>query len=159
VGRRRRTRGLARQQHAPQSADPFAREAIMIAQTEIHTQVTSGPLPSPEILREYDLLVPGAAERFIARFEKQSDHRMALERAVIDGENRRSNRGQWIAGGLGLVALLVAGTLGITGHETAAVAVVGIDFASLAGAFIYGTISRRQERTEKTRVMTGQAPR
>src|SRR5437773_2627905 len=108
MGRRRRNRGLAKAQQAAQPTEPYTRDVVMLAQTEIRAQVTSGPLPSPDILREYDLLVPGAAERFIARFEKQSEHRMHLERTVIEGDDRRANRAQWISGRLGFAALAVA---------------------------------------------------
>ena len=39
-----------------------------------------GPLPPPETLRGYNELIPNAAERIFAVFEKQAAHRMNEER-------------------------------------------------------------------------------
>jgi len=41
-------------------------------------------------------------------------------------------------------------------HETVAAVLAGVDMAALAGVFVYGTNSRKQERVEKSKVMTGQ---
>ena len=41
-----------------------------------------GPIPSPQDLARYEAVIPGLGDRLINRFEKQSDHRMALESAV-----------------------------------------------------------------------------
>ena len=43
-------------------------------------QSSSGPIPDPALLKAYDIVVPGLAERIVNRWEKQSDHRMALEK-------------------------------------------------------------------------------
>ena len=56
--------------------------SISPARVTTYTEV-SGPIPSPQILQQYNNIVPGAAERIIRMAEKQSDHRMALENAGI----------------------------------------------------------------------------
>lgn len=50
----------------------------------------SGPLPPPEILRRFDEVVPGAAERIIKMAEEQSGHRRELEKKVIESDVSRS---------------------------------------------------------------------
>ena len=52
--------------------------------TEV-SQSFSGPLPPPEILRKFDEVVPGAAERIIKMAEDQSIHRKELEKNSLVG--------------------------------------------------------------------------
>lgn len=53
----------------------------------------SGPLPHPEILKKYDEIVTGAAERIIKQAEVQTNHRIQLETKVIDSDIRNSRLG------------------------------------------------------------------
>ena len=53
--------------------------------------------------------------------------------------------------GLGLSALLV-----YSGHGGYAVVFATIDLAALVGVFVYGTASRRSERTEKAELIAGE---
>jgi len=50
----------------------------------------SGPLPHPNILERYNEIVPGAAERILQSFEKQTKHRQDIERGVIRTDNFKS---------------------------------------------------------------------
>jgi uncharacterized membrane protein len=114
----------------------------------------SGALPPPKILREYDQIVPGAAERLLRQAESQTRHRQQLETTVTDETAKRSRYGL-VAGvvvvlGLEVVAGLAAvfkqpwlsGFLGVAGPAT------------LAGVFVYGRQEQRTERVEKAKIMT-----
>jgi uncharacterized membrane protein len=46
-----------------------------------------GPLPSPETFGQYDLVLPGAAERILRLTEKSLDHRISVE-SIEAGCNR-----------------------------------------------------------------------
>ena len=48
-------------------------------------EVFSGPLPPPEILYQYNRIIPDGADRILSLVEKQQSHRMYLEKTVIDG--------------------------------------------------------------------------
>ena len=109
----------------------------------------AGPLPHPDILARYDEIAPGSARILIEKFVQQTDHRVALERLVISGDNRRAYLGLGAAfiiamGGLGLAYVLVT-----MGHAIEGAIFGGFDFVALVGTFIYGTNARRQEREEK----------
>lgn len=52
-----------------------------------------GPLPHPRIMRQYQEILPGAADRIITMAEKQQAHRMGLENSVISGDIKRADRG------------------------------------------------------------------
>lgn len=64
------------------SLPPSQRAAVIHAQMEF-----SGPLPPPQILGQYDEVLPGAAERILRMAEKQQDHRIGVDQSGI----RRAN--------------------------------------------------------------------
>ena len=66
-----------------------------------------GPLPAPQTLREYEQILPGVADRIVSQAERQSAHRMELERTVVTSEGRRSWAG-WASATLIGVGVLVA---------------------------------------------------
>lgn len=123
------------------------------------TVTFSGPLPPPEILQGYDDVLPGAAERIIAMAERQAAHRQDLERRVIRANITTARLG--IAAGLIITLAVVwfAYQLLMAGHTVAGFAAIIVALGSLVGVFIVGQRSQRNERIEKTRIMTGQVMR
>lgn len=108
-----------------------------------------GPLPPPAVLREYDALAPGSAERIIRLMEQQSHHRMELEKTAIQHDTRRANWGLASGTMLSIGVLVLCAYLVYTGNALTGVALVIAEIVALAGVFVYGTNSRRQERIEK----------
>ena len=110
-----------------------------------HTLVHQGPLPHPAILKQYDDIVPGAAERIMRMAEQQAQHRQDLEARVIRTDNRQSL--------LGMIFGFVIAVVGFGGGLYAAFAgqpfwggAVSIGtLASVVIAFIYGTRVRARE--------------
>ena len=80
--------------------------------------------------------------------EAQSNHRMALEKSVIDSDNRRSELGQKYAFLIVVVAFGVAGWLGSQGKELAAGLIGAGDILALVSVFIYGRRQKAKERAE-----------
>jgi uncharacterized membrane protein len=117
----------------------------------------SGPLPMPNTLERYEQIVPGSAGLIIARAEKQSDHRMELEKRALNSEIKRSQWGLAAGFVLCLLILTYAFILGLEGHDWLAGSMVAIDLIALASIFVYGTISRRKERTERAKFLTGRS--
>lgn len=103
---------------------------------------SSGPLPDPVQLRQYEEVLPGAAERIMGGFEAQMIHRMDLER-------KQSRRADW---GLAVGGALAAGTVAgglfvmVVGDPWAGASIIGTSVAVIAGVFVYGTKIRRGER-------------
>ena len=83
----------------------------------------SGPLPLPAHFREYEEILPGAAERILALSEKQTEHRQYLEKHVTKGDGRRAWTGL-IAGGL-LAGGCIGGGIWLVslGHTTGGIAI------------------------------------
>ena len=118
--------------------------------TLVQQSVTfSGPLPPPEILRQFDNVVPGAAERIIKMAENQSSHRMELEKKVIESDVTRSRWGQILGFIIAILGLLVSAVVAIYGSAIAG-GIIGVGtLASLVGVFMYGSKTRSKEREVK----------
>lgn len=60
--------------------------------TEVHqvsqTEAWHGPLPPPESLKQYDVIVPGAAERILLMAEKEMEHRHQRENRTLKYNGR-----------------------------------------------------------------------
>lgn len=82
--------------------NPEVREAIKGLRPEqrkvviqaIRQESFSGPIPHPELLRKYEDVKPGFAERIVSMAERQLDHRINCEDKVVDGSVSESKRGQ-----------------------------------------------------------------
>lgn len=57
---------------------PRLRESISMAVVET-TAVHRGPIPAPQQFREYEAILPGAADRILAMAEKEQSHRHSWE--------------------------------------------------------------------------------
>jgi uncharacterized membrane protein len=98
----------SKQSNLPANQPPKEKSPQAVAGLKIE-RYESGPLPSPIILGQYEKILPGAADRIVGIFEEQARHRMSLEKIVVGGDDRRSNRGLYCALTVALVTILVAG--------------------------------------------------
>jgi uncharacterized membrane protein len=122
---------------------------MLVQQTSV--QSFSGPLPPPEVLKRFDDIVPGAAERIIKMAEAQSEHRKDLEKKVIESDISRSKWGQILGFIISIVGLISATIVSIYGNQIAG-GLIGIGtLASLVGVFMYGSKVRAKEREEKSK--------
>ena len=128
---------------------PSRPQGQLVSVQQSYSEQYSGPLPAPSDLAKYDAIVPGMGERLLTTFEKQADHRMALERHVIHSDATRANFGLAAAFVFGLVLLAAAVYLVVNGFETAGIAAIVTEFLTYGGIFIYGSETRRRERNRQ----------
>ncbi len=84
--------------------------------------------------------------------EKQSDHRMAMERKALTGEQHRSGAGLFCACLLGF-AVIGAGVYAISLHHAGAGAtIITAVLGSGLGVFMYGSRQRRQDLAKKSEI-------
>lgn len=116
----------------------------------VHQETSfSGPLPPPEVLKKFDEVVPGAAERIIKMAEGQFAHRTELEKKVINSDIARSKYGQVLGFIIAIVGLFVSATVSIYGNAITG-GIIGVGtLASLVGVFMYGFRSREREISKK----------
>lgn len=101
-----------------------------------------GPLPDPETYSQYAQLIPNGADRIMVMAERQSEHRMQMEKRVVSGQLLQSNIGQFLAFFIGLAAI-GGGVYCVTkGYEIGG-SILGVGgLTGLVTAFIQG--KRRQ---------------
>ncbi|MFW6275566.1 MAG: DUF2335 domain-containing protein, partial [bacterium] len=118
----------------------------MVTQTvEIeHQEHHSGPLPHPRTLKEYNSIIENGAERIVTVFEKQSDHRMQLEKKVITSQTTQSLLGQIFGFVIAIVFLIAGIYLVVNGHEAAGITIFGLDIVGLVTVFVIG--KRKQKK-------------
>lgn len=64
---------------------PAAQSPEVVRRT-VQTQFHQGPLPPPELLRQYDAVSAGAADRIIAMAEGEAAHRRDAEQKQLDAD-------------------------------------------------------------------------
>lgn len=129
---------------------------LLISQKQQLSVSFSGPLPPPQVLREYDEIVAGLAARLADQAERQTEHRISLENKVIRSDITRSRQGL-VCGFIVSLTCVVGGIIAVVmGHDWAGTTIATGAVVALAGVFVYGTAMRRSERTEKAKIMTGQ---
>lgn len=112
-----------------------------------------GPLPPASEFRQYDEILPGAAERILLMAETEQKHRLQMQDKIIDAGIKTEQRGQIIAALLVITFSGVAIGLFIAKQYAYAVAVMGL-IAGMASVFIYKgnwkaqQDERRQEKEE-----------
>ena len=111
-----------------------------------YAEVSIGPLPPPEVLQRYEEVIPRAANRILEMAENQSKHRMQLEK----NDSRKSFFG--LAAGFFLSLGIIGGAiyLIVRGEAWAAVSLIGINVAALAGVFVYGSRTLRNHQASAT---------
>jgi len=121
-----------------------------VKMTMRRSQVFSGPLPPPKQLKEYNDVLPGAADRILKMAERQSEHRQRMEEQIVNANTKDSHLGVIFAFILG--ALIIGGGiyLAAIGHPYGTWFSFG-GVATLVGVFVYGTRSSQKERIKKNK--------
>src|SRR3989344_1868165 len=115
-------------------------------QMEVRTSF-SGPLPPPEILRDYEHVLPGLADRVVRMAENQSVHRQRLESRVIWFDGIRSSLGLVFGLIIALAGIIAGAYLILSGNSTAGLASLIIPLGVIIGAFVYQ--KREESKGEK----------
>ena len=106
-----------------------------------------GPLPPPSMLREYNDIVAGAAERIMARSEKEQAHRHEMQNKTVTGTISKDKRGQWMAYSITLLILLIATVFAWRGNTVFAGTLITVDLIGLASVFVMGRGSGPSRKT------------
>ncbi len=104
--------------------------------TAVKQESFSGPLPHPQILRGYEDIKEGFAERILRMAEKEQDHRFSCDDKMIDATVSANNQGHWMGVIIAIVFAGIAGVLGFIGQTTVAAIIGGLDLVSLVTVFV-----------------------
>lgn len=108
-----------------------------------------GPLPDSQTLKEYNEIIPNGADRIMTVFEKQSSHRMEVEKQVIGGQVKQSQLGQIFALIIGLFTISCATYCIVSGFEWSGALLGGGGLTSLVIAFIRGKNYQQKNLADK----------
>lgn len=125
--------GRAQAPVAPPPADQTAEigELVRLVMQETIT-IRSGPLPSPQELKEYEQVSPGLVGDIVAMAKEEATHRRTMERK----EQQSTHRLQAIGQAVGFA--VIAASLVLVWFEKAGAPWVAISaLAALAGAFVW----------------------
>ena len=114
----------------------------------------SGPLPHPETLERYNQVVPSAAERIIRLAETQHDHRLAIEKEVVDSNINSQKLGTILGFIVAMTAIIGGVFLAYVGRETSGVTSIITALVGLAGVFVYGKREQKKDLANKTQAIT-----
>lgn len=105
-------------------------EAIEIG--TLSSEIFSGPLPPPAVLREYEAAHPGLAGEIVAGWRAEGVHRRAIESRLL----RLSEIGALAAGLIGIAGVAGGVYAGMHGAAWTGIAVAWGTLASLTGVFL-----------------------
>jgi uncharacterized membrane protein len=112
------------------------------------TQPLSGSvLPPPEILEYYEKIRPGFADRIVAAFESQGEHRRSLENRTLVAQVELARRGQLFGFILGLTALTGGTLAAVLGAQWAGGFIGGSGVVGLVSVFVLGQRARMAPKT------------
>lgn len=99
-------------QKTPTAEDDFLQSFLLAQQTQ-ETTIHQGILPPPEMLKEYEKLIPNASERFLTIVEKEQGHRHSTEEFLIQSavKDAKASRSAQIRGDCMAVFIFLTCTL------------------------------------------------
>ncbi len=105
----------------PPELQEHAKKALLAIQSSSYSSY-SGPIPSPELLQQFNLVEPGLANRIVAMTEMEGDHRRAMEMKSLDAEIALKHRGfdqvrrgQFFGFAIGTITLLLGAYMATNG--------------------------------------------
>lgn len=126
---------------------------VVVAATK--TEISSGPLPHPDLVKGYDDIIPNGAERIMQMAEKEQENRFQERKEIRDANKEIAmsklkyvNRGQIMGFVLALIMLGLATLFVFTGHEGIAYFLFSIGMVSLVALFLQTFISPKHKSKE-----------
>ena len=128
---------------------PNDTQEALVRLVAVQRESYAGPIPHPSILRQFNEIIPNGADRIMSMSEKQTSHRIDMERNVITANNRDSFIGLIIAGILGVSGIFLGAWLFAIGNNFGGAALTGGTLFSLVSTFITGTKRDKKDLDDK----------
>lgn len=135
------------QQEAAQRVLASLRLNVQVQQTAIAAQY-SGRVPPPQMMADYERVLPGMTERILTMAEKS-------QQAEIDSANdvnRRTDRYQLLSLGAGFIGLVIilafAYVMATTGHDWVAGGALGIGVSGIIATLVNAPFASKRGRPD-----------
>ena len=129
----------------PTKTDPPHSNAIQL----ISSEQFIGPIPPPEVFRQYAEVLPDAPERILKVFEENSSFAREVRFQALVATKSEKTRAQWMAFCLVLGGLLGAVFLAYLDKEITAGILLGTTIAGIITGFLKsGQLSQQSDKEE-----------
>ncbi|AYA40504.1 DUF2335 domain-containing protein [Xenorhabdus nematophila] len=95
-------------------------------------------LPSPEVLKIYESILPGYTERIFSLREKEQLFQHEKQKKALDGVINKDRRGQWMGFAIAMFILIIATVFAFKGEILFAGTLITIDLVGLVAVFVIG---------------------
>lgn len=119
--------------------------STVVSRISVLQESFSGPMPHPNILKGYEEVLPGAAERILQMAENEQQHRHKQEDRICKGSVSQVKRGQWIALFVVVMLTAVATALTLLGQQTVGGIIFGTTIAAVTTIFI---VSKNRDKKD-----------
>lgn len=130
--------------------DPKERRVLL---SMVSTQY-QGPIPPPEVLRGFEDICSGSADRIITMAEMQSSHRQDIEKKVVASKTGDSRIGLYLAFIVVVISFIGGMFLIAFGKGPAGLTIMAGVLVALVSVFIYGSRNQSKERVEKSKELS-----
>lgn len=138
----------------PEVLEAIQEQGQHLARIEARFQHFSGPLPPPEALERYEIILPGAADRIFNMAEDNNRFMIEMDKEAIRSQFIERRIGQCFGFVLGIVGLGGSFWLASIGHDWAATGLGGATLVGLVSTFIYGRRQSEAPPPEKKKTRT-----
>lgn len=123
----------------------------------VHQELTisgySGPIPPPQYFEGYERVLPGSANRILVMAEKQQDHRMTLEKKVVESDIWMERLGL-ILGFVLAVIISISGVILLMNDKPIEGFVLLIGEAvAIVGTFVYAQNRKHKQLQEQQKML------
>lgn len=127
------------------------REKAMSALTVIRQESFAGPIPPPQVLKGYEDVLPGSADRILKMAENQQQHRIEIEKKAISSQAENSKRGQIFAFIVFILCVIVGLVFAYLDMKTFAGVFLTTTMVILVGFFIGTKVKIHSNLKEKAK--------
>ncbi|MEI6533555.1 MAG: DUF2335 domain-containing protein [Candidatus Roizmanbacteria bacterium] len=120
-------------------------ETIPPASAIIESTYFAGPLPHPYILKKYEEILPGCADRIIKMAEDQSKHRMGLEKEVVGSNIMNEKIGMFV--GFVMSIIVIATSTYLVSVNKSIEGFIGYGSMMVLYTYNYASQKRKEETT------------
>lgn len=108
----------------------------------VRSETHRGPLPPASLLKQYEEVLPGAADRVFCMAEEQQRHVQSMDNKAISLTAAERERGQWLGFGAALAAFATAGVCAYLKAFAAAGIIGGATAVGIVSIFVLGKLVR-----------------
>lgn len=121
-------------------------ESIIHIIEERREELFVGPIPHPQTLKGYEDVIKGSGDRIIAMAERQQEHRMYMQKTLVNNDFKRSNLGLIAGFTIALVGLGGSIYLGAIGRNVASGIMGTATLGGLVTVFVKGANANSEEK-------------